>query len=144
VIVDFAHNAHGLEALLDVAEALVRSGSNAIRGKPSGRVWAVIGTAGDRRPEDISALGEVAVRRGAGVIVKGTKKYLRGRPLDDLVGLYLAGVAAAGGDPDATPVTETEVEGLEVALARSRPGDVIAVMCQEFRQELWAMLSAEG
>jgi hypothetical protein len=60
-----------------------------------------------------------------------------------LIGLYLAGVAAGGGDPDATPVTETEVEGLEVALARSRPGDVIAVMCQEFRQEIWELLGNE-
>jgi cyanophycin synthetase len=132
VIVDFAHNAHGLTALLDVAESLAR---------PSGgRVWVVIGTAGDRRDEDIRALGELAARRGAGIVVKKTERYLRGRLLEELVGHYLEGIAAGGGDSATVPVTESEVAGTRVALERSAPGDVICVMCQEQREELWAML----
>ncbi len=134
VIVDFAHNAHGLQALLDVAEALARP-----RG---GRVLAVIGTAGDRRDEDITALGEIAARRCAEVVVKETDKYLRGRTLADLLALYRAGIARAGRDPATPPIVPDEVGGLRAALARSVPGDVIAIMCQEQRQELWDLLRA--
>jgi cyanophycin synthetase len=100
----------------------------------------VIGTAGDRRDEDIRALGELVTRRGAGVVVKRTERYLRGRTQGELIALYLAGIAAGGGDPTTTPVVDSEVEGLRLALARSAPGDVVCVMCQEQREELWALL----
>lgn len=135
VIVDFAHNAHGLSALLDVAEAMVRP--------TGGRVFAVIGTAGDRRDEDITALGEIAARRCAGLAVKRTERYLRGRSPDALLALYLDGVARAGLDPTRVPVAPDEVSATREALARSSPGDAIVVMCQEQRRELWDMLGSD-
>lgn len=136
VVVDFAHNAHGLSALLDVADALVRPAG--------GRVFAVIGTAGDRRDEDITALGEIAARRCAGLVVKRTEQYLRGRSPDSLLALYLDGAARAGLDPGSIPVEADEVRATREALARSSPGDAIVVMCQEQRRELWDMLGRES
>ncbi|MDP9370192.1 MAG: Mur ligase family protein [Chloroflexota bacterium] len=135
VVIDFAHNAHGLSALLDVADALVRPAG--------GRVIAVIGTAGDRRDEDITALGEIAARRCANLVVKRTERYLRGRSPDSLLALYLDGVARAGLDPGSVPVAADEVSATREALARSSPGDAIVVMCQEQRRELWDMLDGE-
>ena len=135
VVVDFAHNAHGLAALLDVAEALAGTG---------GRVLAVIGTAGDRRDEDIAALGELAARRCAGVVIKTTEQYLRGRAWEDLLACYRAGIAAAGADPAAVPIAASEVDGVRRALAASAPGDAVAVMCQEQRRELWELLRDAG
>lgn len=136
VLVDFAHNPHGLQALLDVADALARP--------TGGRVIAVIGTAGDRRDEDITALGEIAARRCACVVIKRTEQYLRGRSPDSLLALYMEGVARTGLAPDDVPVAADEVSATREALARSSPGDVIAVMCQEQRQELWAMLGSNS
>jgi len=129
VIVDFAHNAHGLNALLDVADGLAAP--------RDGRVLVVVGTAGDRRDEDIAALGEIAARRCAEVLIKQTERYTRGRPFPEMLALYRAGIARAGRDPDTVPLVPDEVGGLRQALARSVPGDVIAIMCQEQRQELW-------
>lgn len=134
VIVDFAHNPHGLNALLDVADALAKEG----------RVVVVVGTAGDRRDEDLFGLGEIAQRRCAEVVLKRTVKYLRGRTIEDLVGHYQQGVARAGGDPAAVPIGDDEVSAFQLAFERSRPGDVIAIMCQEQRRELWDLLGGES
>ncbi len=134
VLLDFAHNPHGLRALLTVAETL--AGDH--------RVLAVIGTAGDRRAEDLQALGEIAGQRCADVVVKGTVKYLRGRTLDELLALYLDGLERTGRNRAAIPVTVDEVTGFQAAFALSAPGDVIAIMCQEQRAQLWEMLGANN
>ena len=136
VIVDFAHNPHGLNALLDVADSLARASG--------GRILTVIGTAGDRRDEDIATLGEIAARRSAEVVIKQTADYLRGRAWEQMRALYQAGVAQAGRDPATVPIVPDEVAAVTAALERSAPGDVIAVMCQEQREALWAMLGEQG
>ncbi|CAA9555819.1 MAG: Cyanophycin synthase(EC [uncultured Thermomicrobiales bacterium] len=143
VIVDFAHNPAGLAALLDLARALADRQNGQATGHASGQVLAVIGTAGDRRDEDIAALGEIAARRAAAVFIKKTIQYTRGREYAAMLALYRAGIARGGQDPSTTPVVPDEVSGLRAALAASRPGDVIAVMCQEQRRELWALLEGE-
>ncbi|HYN47271.1 MAG TPA: Mur ligase family protein, partial [Candidatus Nanopelagicales bacterium] len=58
VIVDFAHNEAGLQALLDVAEGIAAGG--AARTSP---VTLIIGTAGDRPDDTIRGLGRIAGRR---------------------------------------------------------------------------------
>jgi cyanophycin synthetase len=68
VIVDFAHNEAGTEAILDVALGLAA-------GAP---VTAIIGTAGDRPDETLRGIGAIAARRAGQVVIKETREYLRG------------------------------------------------------------------
>ena len=60
VIVDFAHNEAGLEALLDVADGI--AGGGAARTSP---VTLIVGTAGDRPDDTIRGIGRIAGRSGA-------------------------------------------------------------------------------
>ncbi len=60
VIVDFAHNEAGLDALLDVADGIAAGGA--------ARTWPVtliVGTGGDRPDDTIRGIGRIAARRAA-------------------------------------------------------------------------------
>ncbi len=159
VIVDFAHNEAGLEALLDVADGI--AGGGAARTWP---VVAIIGTAGDRPDDTIRGIGRLAGARAGRVVVKETLPYLRGRERGEMVALLLAGIAEGaaearrhpgGGarDAAATPVHETEVAALrsELALAAGADGHgrpdqpaVIALMCHAERDAVYRLLADLG
>src|SRR5205814_4338341 len=74
VIIDYAHNAAGLETLGDFVERLTSDPTSAER--PGEASWtanlrvAVVATAGDRRDEDMRELGEVAARYFDDVIIR--------------------------------------------------------------------------
>ncbi len=133
VIVDFAHNEAGLSSLIDFARTIVR---------PNGRLITIIGTAGDRTDASLRAIGRIAAERSDVVIVKGTKKYLRGRQPQELIELYLQGVRSAGAEPYA--VEPMELPALMRALDMARPGDVVAIMAHEQVDEIVAHLQQIG
>ena len=124
VVLDFAHNEHGLTVLLDFARKL----SN------GGRIAVMIGTAGDRTEESLREIGRLAAEGADRVIVKRTEKYERGRSNEEMISLYREGAAQVG--RSAIEVAPDEVEGLRMALADARSGDVIALMCQEHVPEV--------
>ncbi len=135
VIVDFAHNEAGANVILDVAAALARG-----RG-----VTAIIGSAGDRPDESISALAAAAARHTARVLIKEDLRYLRGRERADVLRLLRSGLQAGGKDPAGVPVHETEVEALAAAMDAPLPGgEVIVLFCHEQREEAYALLRARG
>jgi cyanophycin synthetase len=133
VVLDFAHNEAGLVVLLDFARRFLNQG---------GRLSVLIGTAGDRTDDSLREIGRLA---GAGAdrsIIKRTKKYERGRTNEEMIALYREGAALAG-HPE-IEVAGDEVEGLAMALADTRRGDVIALMAQEQVAELAAELGKRG
>jgi cyanophycin synthetase len=121
VILDYAHNEVGLRHLLAMAGGYR---------KGDGRLTAIIGTAGDRTDEALRELGRLAAEQSDRVIVKETRRYLRGRAsVDEMTALYLEGVAAGGNPPHV--VASDEPAALETALRDLQPGDVVAMMCIE-------------
>jgi cyanophycin synthetase len=132
-IMDFAHNEIGLDLLLDFSRHFV---------KERGKLFAIIGTAGDRTAHSLQELGRISATKADVTIIKGTKKYLRGRENDEMIALYQAGVRSMGAND--APVLEDEVAALEFALEQAKPGDVIAIMCQEYMNEIHARLSELG
>jgi cyanophycin synthetase len=121
IVVDYAHNESGLEALLDFVDALT----------PDAPVLALIGTAGDRLDDVFVNLGRIAGRRAARVYIKRNPKYLRERPADEPVALMEAGLDLAGAAGKQAGVYDGELAALEAALADSQPGDAIVIMCVE-------------
>jgi cyanophycin synthetase len=155
IIVDFAHNEAGLEALLDVADGIAREagraaetagGSGGSGGPTPGRtapITVIIGTAGDRPDDALVGIGRIAATRAQRVVVKETVRYLRGRTREDVVDRLLAGVEAGGGSRADVPVHETEVAALRAEL--DRPGvRVILVMCHAERDEVFHLLAEAG
>ena len=89
VLVDFAHNPHGLEALLSMAAAL-----------PASRRLVVLGQAGDRDDEAIRELARIVWRPRPGrpdrIVVKEMPQYLRGRAAGEVPELDRGRAARAG------------------------------------------------
>ncbi|HEX8467926.1 MAG TPA: cyanophycin synthetase [Allosphingosinicella sp.] len=117
VIIDYAHNAAGLEALGKVVKGL------------SHRYKRTIGTvsmAGDRRDEDIMELGRIA----AGlfdVLIFREDPATRGRPRGEVMGHLQQGALSAGRSPDHIHLIAGEGASTAAALAMGRPGDLIVI-----------------
>ena len=146
VVIDFAHNEAGVNAVLDVAEGI--AGGAAGRAAP---VTAIIGTAGDRPDDTLRGIGRIAAKRAQRVAIKETLKYLRGRSRESIVGEIRAGIASAGRPVGDVPVYESETEALRSELARNGEGGVkpdaprvIVLMCHEERTEVFALLAELG
>jgi cyanophycin synthetase len=134
VILDYAHNEVGLRHLLDLAR--LHLGEN-------GRLTAIIGTAGDRTDEALREIGRIAAEEADRIIIKETRRYLRGRPnVDEMTALYREGIAA-GGNPEQA-VASGESEALDMALGDLQPGDVVAMMCIETGPESRERVEAAG
>jgi cyanophycin synthetase len=133
VIVDLAHNEAGLEALLEVMRGLCR---------PGGRTLLALGTAGDRTDEIVGSLGEIAARDADVVVIVHKLAYLRGRDQDEMTAIYREAAARVGVHD--VPAYDSELEGLEALVARAAPGDVVAVMCHQDREQLDSWLVDQG
>ncbi|HEX6844165.1 MAG TPA: cyanophycin synthetase [Actinomycetota bacterium] len=148
VVLDYAHNAAGLENLGDFVERLAGD-------RPSGErlgeaSWSanlrvgVIATAGDRRDEDMRDLGRVAAKYFDEVIVREDRN-LRGRERGETAALVLEGIEQAQ-DAGAARAGHTEVildemEAARAALDRARPGDLV-VVCVDYATETLKELEA--
>ena len=149
VIVDFAHNEAGIAAVLDVAEGIAAGA--AARAAP---VTAIIGTAGDRPDDTLRGIGRIAALRAQRVVIKETRKYLRGRTAESVVGELLAGVESGGRQPDEVPVYPSETAALLAELngaagaavdgGRPDAARVVVLMCQEERAAVFELLSRLG
>jgi cyanophycin synthetase len=133
VVLDFAHNEVGLKHLIEFGRGDVRDG---------GRLISIIGTAGDRNEASLRAIGRIAAEHSDIVIAKGTEKYLRGRTLEDLMGIYSSG-AKESPERDYHE-TRDELSALELALEIGRPGDVVVMMVHEQVPQLVSLLQARS
>jgi cyanophycin synthetase len=134
VVVDFAHNEAGLAGLLDVCTRL--SGAR-------GKVRLGLGTAGDRSDEILHQMGRLAGSRVDDLVICEKRHYLRGRDLAGMNAIFRRG-AAEGGYEERIPTYRTELGALKALLARSRRGDVVAVMSHVERDEIFAWLAIEA
>ena len=143
VVLDYAHNAAGLEALGDFVERLAvdRPSGPARPGEAS---WsanlrvATVATAGDRRDEDMRELGRVAGRYFDEVIVREDRNT-RGRQPGEVAALVMEGIReaqASGARVGHAEVVLDEMEAARKALDRARPGDLV-VLCVDYATETY-------
>jgi cyanophycin synthetase len=133
VIVDFAHNEAGTEAILEVAAGLAE-------GAP---VTAIIGTAGDRPDDTLRGIGRITAGRAQRIVIKETPAYLRGREPEEIVRLLAEGVAQGGVDPSGVPVHPSETAALEAVLATD-DASVVVLFCHEEREQVFDLLTRHG
>jgi cyanophycin synthetase len=139
VVIDYAHNAAGLETLGDFVERLIAD----TPGVSSANLRVgVVATAGDRRDDDMRELGRVAARYFDEVIVREDRNP-RGRERGATAELIREGVeqaqAAGGARAGHVEIVIDEMEAARRALDRSRPGDVV-VLCVDYATEVYAEL----
>ena len=133
VILDFAHNEAGAEALFRVATGLRRPGAH---------LHASIGNAGDRTDQGIAEVGRLAAVAADTVQLAAKSHYLRGRTQEEIDLLQRRGIRAAGKEP--YEEVSDEPTGLRALLARSHDGDVIAMMIHQDRSACVHLLGEIG
>lgn len=132
VLLDFAHNPHGVHALAPSVHQL----------RGSGRLFVALGQAGDRSQEDLDQLAvEVAALGPDQVSLRPMPGYERGRTYDEMRVMFFAAFARAGVELDRLAEAHGEVDFLERALGLARPGDLIVVLVHYQRAEVRAWLA---
>jgi len=114
VLVDYAHNPAGFEAIQRYLERLDHR-----------RKIGVFGGPGDRRDEDLRKLGHL----GAGMFTLAIVKEdddLRGRPPGDAADLIIAGIKERDPDYPFQRVLD-EAEAIDLALRKAAPGDLVVI-----------------
>ncbi len=125
-IVDFAHNPHGLEALLDMGRAL-----------PAKRRLVLVGQAGDREDDAIRELPRMVWKaRPDRVILKELVKNLRGRELGDVPALMEDEFRQLGATAEALERAPSELAAVEQALRWAQPGDLLLLIAHEERGQV--------
>jgi UDP-N-acetylmuramyl tripeptide synthase len=130
VVVDFAHNPHGMAALGDIASALRR-----------GRTLVALGQAGDRDDQSIRELARAAFAlQPDHVIVKEMDKYRRGRAVGEVPTLITDELRRLGMAPEAITTAPDDMAALRRALDWARPGDLLLVTVHVDQREALELL----
>jgi cyanophycin synthetase len=147
VLVDYAHNAAGLSTVGDFVERMTAQVPS--YGPPGTPSWtanlkvAVVATPGDRREDDMRALGKVAARYFDEVIIREDAN-LRGRAPGETASFIMQGVREAiskGARVGNVEVVLPEMDAVRRALDRSRPGDLV-VLCVDYADMVWRELES--
>ncbi|HEU4524171.1 MAG TPA: Mur ligase family protein [Gemmatimonadales bacterium] len=134
VVVDYAHNAHGIAAL---AAALERV--------PSARRLVVIGQAGDRDDAAIREMARAALAlRPDRVLAKEMDAYLRGRAPREVPGIIADELRRAGLPDAAVAISSGELPAVEEALDWAQPGDMLILMLHQERNRVEELLRKRG
>jgi cyanophycin synthetase len=116
MLADFAHNPHGLKLLGDFVSKL---------DYPK-KIGIISGT-GDRRDEDIRALGEISAQFFDEIIIR-CDKNLRGRTAEEIINLLKEGIDNSNIDVP-TKIILNENEALEYIYAHPEQGALYIIMC---------------
>jgi cyanophycin synthetase len=115
-LADFAHNPHGLQLLCDFVSKL----------DYNYKVGVISGT-GDRRDEDIRALGAISARYFDEIIIR-CDKNLRGRTADEIIALLQEGINQVNPQIPQTVIANENL-ALEHIYANHKPGALYTIMC---------------
>ncbi len=130
LIIDYAHNPHGMAALADLMGAL-----------PAKRRLMLIGQAGDRPDDAIRELARTALQVWPNrVVLKDMDRYLRGRRPGEIPALMAEELHRLGMPPDAVSRPGGEVASVRDALEWARPGDVLLLTLHQDRPQVLALL----
>ncbi len=115
VMVDYAHNTHGLQAI----GKFVKSTNASVK-------VGIIAGVGDRRDEDIISLGETAARIFDEIIIRQDKN-LRGRSDQEIIDLMLKGITAIDATKKVTIIPK-ESEAIDHAIKNAQKDSFIIII----------------
>lgn len=116
VILDYGHNAHAVGAMVDVVQRL----------EVRGRRIVVVAAPGDRRDEDVRAIGAAVAGRFDHYICR-RDDGLRGRDGDEIPRMLARALAAAGVAAEQVQEIPDEQAAIDQALRMARAGDLVLV-----------------
>ena len=129
LVLDYAHNEAGMDGLVEILQGLR---------PPDREIWLAIGTAGDRTDDILQGFAVRAALGSDHLAIAELKKYLRGRPREDVIAQLRQGAARAGKHD--VPVYVDELRALRGMLAASSPRDVIGITALAQRAQAFRWL----
>jgi cyanophycin synthetase len=135
VILDYGHNAHAVGAMVDVVQRL----------EVRGRRIVVVAAPGDRRDEDVHAIGEAVAGRFDHYICR-RDDGLRGRDGDEVPRMLSRALVAAGVSVEQIEEIPDEQSAILHALTMARAGDLVLIFGDAL-QRCWDQITsfrAEG
>jgi cyanophycin synthetase len=133
VLLDYAHNAHGMAAMAQTVRGLT----------VNGRRLGVLAAPGDRRDEDILDLARAAAPAFDLVLLR-EDDHRRGRRPGETGGLLRQGLLAAGFPADrVVPEIYSEEEAVRRALEAAQPGDLLVIFGDDLDRS-WSQIVTFG
>lgn len=134
LLLDFAHNPHGVHALAPSVRQL----------RGDGRLFVALGQAGDRSQVDLDQLAvEVAALGPDEVYLRPMPGYERGRTYEEMRVMFFAAFERAGVALERLSEAAGEVDFLERVCELARPGDLVVVLVHYQRAEVRAWLAGQ-
>ncbi len=123
VILDYGHNAHAVSAMVELAQRL----------DVPGRRLVVLAAPGDRRDEDIAAIGQAVAGHFDQYICRRDDS-LRGRDGDEVPRLLARALTAAGVDPALVTEIPDEEAAIDHALKSALGGDLLLIFADSLQR----------
>ena len=133
VIVDFAHNPHGMKAFMSLARNL-----------KANRKILVTGQAGDRSDKDIRNLARESVDgiKLDRILIKEMARYERGRKSGETAAILEHEFIESGVEPSRISIIKEEIDAVNEAINWAQPGDLVLLLIHEKRREVLEHLEA--
>lgn len=132
VIVDYAHNPHGMRAALETVAHL-----------PADRRLVSIGQAGDRSDDDIRELARLALTMAPDrVLIKELPKHLRGRQPGEVSAILADELGRLGLPAQAVDLCPDDPAATRAALTWAQPGDLLLLLTHSGRSEVLDLLES--
>ncbi|MDC1286990.1 Mur ligase family protein [Gammaproteobacteria bacterium] len=114
VIIDFAHNEHGVSAIVDTVGRM-----------PARKKWALFGSAGDRSDEHIAAIARGACTINPDhVVITELADYLRGRSRGEVTQIMKQACLQSGIEEKCIHLADSPIAGVKLALAEMQADDL--------------------
>ena len=114
VLIDFAHNAHSVEAVTDTVKRM-----------PARQKWALMGSAGDRSDDEIAAIARgVCSISPDRVIIVEIEQYLRGRAPGEVTEIMKQACLDSGVTDSQLVFADTPLIGVKLAVAQMQAKDL--------------------
>ncbi len=126
VVVDYAHNPHGFEAL-----------GRFLSKVPDSPKVGVIAGVGDRRDEDTITLGRLSAQMFDEIIIRQDRN-LRGKSDDDIIALMMKGIQEIDPKKKVT-IIKKEDEAIRYAISTAKPGSFLT-LCSDVVPDALALV----
>jgi cyanophycin synthetase len=131
ILLDYAHNPHGMAALVSLAQNI-----------PATRRLVMMGQAGDRSDEAIRELARAAWTLGPDhVVLKEMDEYLRGRAAGEVPALLEEEFLRLGLPQGSINHAGPDLAGVRTALAWAQPGDLLVLAVHQDRKAVLELLT---
>ena len=123
LLVDYAHNPSALSGLLEMVRTL-----------PAARRIGIVAAPGDRRDEDIRALGRLAA--GLDHVIVKEDADLRGRARGEVAALLFEGLRDGGHAEELIELVHDELDAVDRGIALMSDGDLVFVLADDVSRVL--------